>query len=82
MYSVLKSSVITRPDLLTRIILLHAHLKVVYYNCSVKFYEYPRIWLGRIVLTRNMDKQADEVIPIYPLKLCLLGYKQIIFMWQ
>ena len=32
--------------------------------------------LGGVALTRYMDGRTDRVIPIYPPKLCLRGYKE------
>jgi len=39
--------------------LLHAHPKVINYSC-VKFHQYLYIWLGEVMLTRNMDRQTDK----------------------
>ena len=58
-----------------RPILLGAHLQVVYYKC-VKFHKNPINRLGGVALTRYLDGRKDRVIPIYPPKLCLQGFKK------
>ena len=62
----------------TWIIPLHAHLQVIFtmYNC-VKIHQYRFICLGGVDITRNMNRQIDWVIPIYPQKCFCRGYNSI-----
>ena len=70
---------------LTLIVLLHAHLQVINYNC-VKYYQYQLFHSGGVALTRHLDRQTDRptdrqtdrVIYIYPKQVCLQEYKHML----